>query len=48
MTDEGRKPVRWLLKARLMPSIYFDLMLKGHEWLARPARVEQAGVTLGS
>ena len=26
----------WLLKARCMPHIYFDMMLKGREWLARP------------
>ncbi|MCL7463163.1 bifunctional protein tyrosine phosphatase family protein/NAD(P)/FAD-dependent oxidoreductase [Pseudomonas sp. NW5] len=29
----------WELKARWMPSIYFDLMLKGHEWLAEPAQL---------
>jgi sulfide:quinone oxidoreductase len=23
----------WLLKEKLMPSIYFKLMLRGHEWL---------------
>lgn len=27
----------WLLKARLLPPIYFHLMLKGREWLAAPA-----------
>lgn len=26
----------WLLKARCMPTIYFDMMLKGREWLAKP------------
>ena len=26
----------WALKARWMPSIYFDMMLKGREWLAKP------------
>ena len=26
----------WLLKARLLPPIYYDLMLKGREWLAAP------------
>lgn len=26
----------WLLKKELMPWIYFDAMLKGHEWLAGP------------
>ncbi|HSG91010.1 MAG TPA: TIGR01244 family sulfur transferase [Pseudomonadales bacterium] len=27
---------QWLLKRRLMPIIYWDLMLKGREWFARP------------
>lgn len=26
----------WLLKEKLMPTLYFDLMLKGYEWLAKP------------
>lgn len=26
----------WLLKKYLLPMVYWDLMLKGHEWLARP------------
>jgi len=26
----------WKLKAQWMPSIYWDLMLRGHEWLAGP------------
>jgi sulfide:quinone oxidoreductase len=29
----------WELKVRLMPRIYFDLMLRGHEWLAAPKRL---------
>lgn len=29
----------WTLKASLMPSIYFDMMLRGHEWLAAPQRL---------
>jgi sulfide:quinone oxidoreductase len=29
----------WFLKEKLMPWIYFDLMLKGREWLAKPARL---------
>ena len=29
----------WTLKASLMPSIYFDMMLRGHEWLAAPKRL---------
>ncbi|WP_435104235.1 TIGR01244 family sulfur transferase [Arhodomonas sp. AD133] len=27
----------WWLKERMMPRIYFDLMLQGREWLARPS-----------
>ena len=35
---DGRKPTRlaWLLKARVLPPLYWKAMLKGHEWLARP------------
>ena len=35
---DGRKPSRlaWLLKEKMLPAIYWDLMLKGHEWLAKP------------
>jgi sulfide:quinone oxidoreductase len=35
------KPSRlaWLLKEKLLPSIYWDLMLKGREWLAAPERL---------
>lgn len=35
---DGTKPSRlaWMLKKDLMPAIYFDAMLKGHEWLAKP------------
>jgi sulfide:quinone oxidoreductase len=29
----------WELKVKAMPSIYFDLMLRGHEWLAGPKRL---------
>jgi sulfide:quinone oxidoreductase len=28
--------LNWNLKATWMPLIYFNLMLKGHEWLAKP------------
>ena len=27
------------MKERLLPPIYFDLMLKGREWLAAPTRL---------
>lgn len=35
---DGMKPTRaaWLLKARLLPPIYWRAMLKGREWLAKP------------
>lgn len=35
---DGTKASRlaWFLKEKLMPGIYFDLMLKGREWLAKP------------
>ena len=38
--DRGQtvRPVglAWILKKNLMPAIYWDAMLKGHEWLAAP------------
>ena len=40
---DGRQPTRlaWLLKARVLPPLYWQGMLKGREWLARPQpRVE--------
>ena len=35
---DGRKPSRvaWFLKEKMLPTIYWQLMLRGHEWLARP------------
>ncbi|MCJ9429609.1 bifunctional protein tyrosine phosphatase family protein/NAD(P)/FAD-dependent oxidoreductase [Kordiimonas marina] len=41
---EGTKPssIAWFLKEKLMPSIYFDLMLKGREWLAKPQVLSHA------
>lgn len=35
---EATKPSRlaWFLKEKMLPPIYFDLMLKGREWLAGP------------
>ncbi len=35
---DGRKPTTlgWLMKVHMMVPLYFDLMLKGREWLARP------------
>lgn len=31
----------WILKAVLLPHIYWQLMLKGHEWLARPSKAAE-------
>lgn len=35
---DGRRPTRlaWLLKAQILPPLYWKAMLKGREWLARP------------
>jgi len=35
---DGRKPTRlaWLLKEKLLPWIYWELLLKGKEWFAAP------------
>ena len=34
----GTKPTRraWVLKKSILPAIYWQAMLKGHEWLAAP------------
>ncbi len=29
----------WIFKQKLLPYIYWDLMMKGHEWLATPQRL---------
>lgn len=36
---DSTKPRRsaWMLKARLLPRLYWDVMMRGKEWLARPA-----------
>ncbi|MBR8316239.1 TIGR01244 family phosphatase [Burkholderia dolosa] len=36
---DGKRPSRlaWLLKARILPPLYWNAMLKGREWLAKPA-----------
>ncbi|MFV0928199.1 MULTISPECIES: FAD/NAD(P)-binding oxidoreductase [unclassified Pseudomonas] len=42
---DGRRPTRlaWLLKARILPPLYWRCMLKGREWLAKPvARLREA------
>ncbi len=37
---QATKPSKfsWWLKASAMPAVYWHLMLKGHEWLAKPKR----------
>ncbi|MHC8346668.1 bifunctional protein tyrosine phosphatase family protein/NAD(P)/FAD-dependent oxidoreductase [Pseudomonas sp. RT6P73] len=37
---DGRRPSRlaWHLKSEALPRIYWDAMLKGHEWLCAPGR----------
>ncbi|MGM0768295.1 MAG: FAD-dependent oxidoreductase [Pseudomonadota bacterium] len=38
--NDGTKATRaaWWLKAKQLPTLYWHGMLKGHEWLAKPAR----------
>ncbi|PCM44122.1 FAD/NAD(P)-binding oxidoreductase [Marinobacter sp. ANT_B65] len=38
--NDGTKATRaaWFLKAKQLPALYWYVMLKGHEWLAKPAR----------
>ncbi|MCB2113397.1 MAG: FAD/NAD(P)-binding oxidoreductase [Parvularculaceae bacterium] len=31
----------WLMKAEILPWVYWELMLDGHEWFAKPKRREQ-------
>ncbi|MGN8259223.1 FAD/NAD(P)-binding oxidoreductase [Pseudomonas sp. SMSB3] len=42
---DGRQPTRlaWLLKARVLPALYWQAMLKGREWLARPKPLRAEG-----
>ncbi|UYV35638.1 bifunctional protein tyrosine phosphatase family protein/NAD(P)/FAD-dependent oxidoreductase [Rhodobacteraceae bacterium D3-12] len=39
---DGTKPTRaaWLLKERLLPPIYWKAMLRGHEWMAKPEKIQ--------
>ena len=41
---DGQKPQRlsWLLKSEALPFIYWNGMLKGHEWLVKPAPIKTA------
>lgn len=47
---DGTKPswLAWQLKTTLLPSIYFELMLKGREWLAKPNLRANADVSSAS
>ncbi|UOR15489.1 NAD(P)/FAD-dependent oxidoreductase [Qipengyuania aquimaris] len=38
---DGRKPTRraWVLKADILPKIYWEAMLKGREWLVKPGKL---------
>lgn len=38
---DGKRPSRlaWLLKERILPPLYWQGMLKGHEWMAQPELV---------
>jgi sulfide:quinone oxidoreductase len=38
---DGTQPsqLAWILKERILPPVYWDLMLKGKEWMAKPAFV---------
>lgn len=40
--NDGTRPTRlaWFLKERLLPPIYYHLVLKGREWLAEPEALE--------
>lgn len=42
---DGTKPSRlaWFLKKDLLPPLYWDAMLKGHEWLASPKSLQEDG-----
>jgi sulfide:quinone oxidoreductase len=41
---DGTRPTRlaWFLKEKMLPAIYFDMMLKGREWLAAPMLLPHA------
>jgi len=38
---DGTRPSRaaWLLKEKILPPVYWQAMLKGREWMAKPVRV---------
>ncbi|QIO07296.1 NAD(P)/FAD-dependent oxidoreductase [Acinetobacter shaoyimingii] len=40
---DGQRPTAfaWLLKARIIPYVYWNGMLKGHEWMVKPSLANQ-------
>jgi sulfide:quinone oxidoreductase len=42
-SDEASKAA-WFLKEKMLPTVYYQLMLKGREWLARPDKLDQGGL----
>ncbi len=44
---DGQKPTRlaWMLKAQMLPPIYWQGMLKGREWMAAPGLAQQDAPT---
>jgi sulfide:quinone oxidoreductase len=37
-SDEPSK-VAWFVKEKMLPTVYYQLMLKGREWLAKPQKL---------
>ena len=39
--NDGTKPaaIAWFLKAKLLPWIYWNVMLRGKEWLVKPKKI---------
>ena len=37
-SDEASK-VAWFVKEKMLPTVYYQLMLKGREWLAKPSKL---------
>ncbi|MCV6585340.1 MAG: bifunctional protein tyrosine phosphatase family protein/NAD(P)/FAD-dependent oxidoreductase [Marinibacterium sp.] len=45
MLLDGTKPTRaaWFLKEKMLPPIYWQAMLRGKEWLAKPEKISASG-----
>ena len=39
-SDQPSK-LAWLLKEKMLPTVYYQLMLKGREWLAKPEKLDR-------